>query len=146
MLGIYLSCSKREERNHEYIPVLKIDIPENLKDDEELYDFILLTEENINEFSDEIEATAIAGHNLISIPQDSLSIVEGLEITKTMLDFYYECNQLESTINKFDEFIVNRQSSDLLNRQQIAELKSISRKFKQRTKLLNKKYSEFYKR
>jgi uncharacterized membrane protein len=146
MLGLSLSCSKRKERNHEYIPVLKIDIPNNLKDDEDIYDFILFTEENINELSDRIEATTIAGRYLITIPQDSLSLVEGLGITKIMLDFYSDSNQLQSTINEFDEYIIEQQSNNLLSVQQINELNNISLKFKQRVKLLNKKHKEFYTR
>jgi hypothetical protein len=144
--SLFFSCTKKEDRDQSFIPPLKINISNQIKENQDLYFQIISVENSINELSDNIENTAISGKLLINKKQEDLTILEGLETTKIMLSFYSNSNQIKNTIDEFDEFINEKKSCGTLNNEIVKELELISNKFKQRVKLLNKKYKEFYSR
>jgi len=104
------------------------------------------TEKNVNEFSDNIEIVVLKGHDVISKNQDNLTIMEGLEAAKVMLEFYSNCTELQNTIDDFDDYIIELKSSNDFTEEQLIGMEDISNTFKNRLGILESKYKTFYKR
>ena len=139
----FSSCSKKQDRSSYFFP-LKIEITSILINDPEIVEAITISKNKINEFSDNIEILAITGETLIY--KDSLTIIEGLEITKIMLDFYSNNTHLQDTIDRFEEFIDKNKRLGRINELQEESLTLILLKYKHRVNLLKHKYHIYYER
>lgn len=140
------SCSKKEDRNQNFIPPINIENISELSDDPEILDFVMRSVNSVNEYSDNIEIVALNGDRVININQDSLTVLEGLEITKIMIGFYSNCTNFQNTIDDFDAFIIEQKSNGSINQSQVAQLIAVSDMYKDRVEVLNNKYRVFYKR
>ena len=142
----FISCSKKKQRNQDFLPPLEIKVPVILTGDPEVFDFIISSENDVNKFSDNIEMITIEGKETINGNLDSLSIIDGLTIAKIMLDFYSNSTKLQNTINEFDKYMYDLKYSNSINEEQFKEMKIISQNYKDRVTTLEHKYTEYYKR
>ena len=140
------SCSKKQERSSSFITPLRIEISSILADDPEIVEAIAISEKYINEFSDNIETIAIKGELLIYKDEDSLSIIDGLQVAKIMLDFYSNNTQLQNTIEEFEEFINTNKNLQSVDDLQIEALSLILLEYKHRVNLLKHKHQAYYKK
>ena len=63
---LVLSCTSQvEERNPEFIEFLKLEIPDELADNNEVIDFFKSSEKDINQFSDNIETLFFQNQELL---------------------------------------------------------------------------------
>jgi len=138
------SCTKKEKRDSNLISPLNIVIPDDLSNDIEIASYIYNVENSIIKISDNIETIASEQNSLISKDQDSLTIVDQLNITKKMISFYSSCSDLENIIIEFDEQINDFKLDKNINENQQKELIAISDKFKHRVEVLRHKYPELY--
>ena len=143
---IFSSCSKEQERSSSYIFPIKVEMTSILIDNPEIVEAITISEKQINKFSDNIEIIATTGESLIHKNKDSLSIIEGLEITKIMLGFYSNNTHLQNTIDKFEEFIYKNKKLGRIDELQAESLSLILLKYKHRVNLLKYKYQIYYER
>jgi len=140
------SCSKKQERSSSFIFPLKIEMTSVKVYDPEIVEIITISEKHINEYSDNIEMIAIKGEELINKNKNSLTIIEGLEITKIMLDFYSNNTRLQNTIDEFEDFLNKNKNLGRINKLQAESLSLILLRYKQRVNQLKNKYHIYYER
>ena len=140
------SCSKKQERDNNFIPPLRIEMTSIIVDNPEIFESITSSEKSINEFSDNIEVIATEGKVLINKGESSLTVIDGLEVAKIMLDFYSNNTQLQNTIEEFEGFINSQKKLGRVDNLQTESLSLILLKYKHRVNLLKHKYPAYYKR
>lgn len=140
------SCSKKDYRNQDYLLPLKIESISEISDDPEIVDFVFKTLNEVNEYSDNIERVANSNKDIIEISKDSLTVLEGLEVTKVMIEFYSNCTGIQSSVDNLDDFIKEQNSSGTLAQVESEELMAVSEMCKNRIEELSKKYKTLYER
>lgn len=143
--SIIYSCTKTQERNSGFIPPLKIEVS-SIINDPEIVEFIIISENSINEYSDNIETIVINSYELMNKDEDSLSMMEVLKVAKTMLEFYSNDTQLQNTIEEFEEFINTQKRLERIDDLQTEALSLILLEIQHRSNLLERKYPSYYKR
>jgi len=139
------SCTKKQDSTSDFIPPLKIEITNTLKEDAGITKTISKTEESINEFSDNIELIALERKKLLDKGNGDSSSPKRIEEIKLMLSFYSNNTQLQKTVEDFDKYISELSSNYDITKEQLIELNLISSEFKHRIDLLELKYPDFYK-
>lgn len=138
------SCNKKETRDKSFISPLDISVSTTLTEGSEVSILVNTLEKRINEISDEIETIAIEGETLIS--KDELEIIEGLEVVKTMLNFYSSNADLHNTIEEFEEYISIQEELGEINSLELEALSLVKLELINRVEQLEQKYPIYYNR
>lgn len=140
------ACSgNAKKRSADFLPLMAIDIADEIKEDTELVEMIQSSEKAINEFSDNIEQLAVDGKDFIekSNKGEELSMMENLKAGKMMLEFTSNSTQMLNTMEKFNNYMDSKQSQGIINDEQLKALEQVGAAFKTRIEEINKKYANY---
>lgn len=146
-IGFFLvSCGSGSDndRDPDFLPLVKIQIPEEVRDDPELVDLIKSSEKSINEFSDNIERLAVDGKDILTKKEDDYTITDGLKAGKLMLQFVSNSTQMASTMENFSQYVEKKQKQGMLNEQQFKALEEVGNTLEKRVDQINMKYKDYF--
>ena len=137
------SCGSKNERNPDFLPPVKIKIPDAVKDDPELVKLIESSEKSINEFSDNIERLAVDGKDILSKKEEDYTLTDGLKAGKLMMQFVSNSTQMASTLSDFSKYVEKKQEQGMLNEQQYKALEAVEKTLEERIDQINEKYKDY---
>jgi len=144
-LSVLMSaCSGGNKRNSKFIKPVKIEIPDEIKGDEELVDLVESSEKAINEFSDNIEQLAIDSKDILKKAEEDNTFMDGVKAAQLMLEFVSNSNEMTATLEKFVDYVESRQSNDVITDEQLKALEQVAKAFNDRIDLINEKYKDYY--
>ncbi len=141
---VLVSCGSKNERNPDFLPPVKIEIPGEIKDDPELVDLIKSSEKSINEFSDNIERLALDGKDILSKNEEDYSLTDGLKAGKLMLQFVSNSTQMASTMTDFSNYVEKKQDQGMLTDQQYKAMEEVGKTLEKRVDQINEKYKGYF--
>jgi len=141
---VLVSCGSKNERNPDFLPPVKIEIPGEIKDDPELVDLIKSSEKSINEFSDNIERLVVDGKDILTKNEDDYSLTDGLKAGKLMLQFVSNSTQMASTMTDFSNYVKKKQDQGMLTDQQYKAMEEVGKTLEKRVDQINKKYKGYF--
>lgn len=139
-----ISCGSKSERSPDFLPPVKIQIPAEVQDDQELVDLIKSSEKSINEFSDNIERLAVDGKEILSKEEEDYSLTDGLKAGKLMMQFVSNSTQMASTMQDFGNYVDKKQSQGMISEQQYKALEEVSKTLEDRIDQINNKYKDYF--
>ena len=140
---ILLACSNDNKRNADFLPPLKINISNEIKDDTELVEVIHSSEKAMNEFSDNIEQLVIDGKDVLSKKEEDQTLMDGLKVGKLMVQFVSNSTQMAKLIEEFDTYKNERKAQGMLTDSQLKALEQVGKSFEKRLTLINEKYKNY---
>jgi polyhydroxyalkanoate synthesis regulator protein len=141
---ILVSCGSKTDRDSDFLPLVKIQIPEEIKGDQELVDLIKSSEKSINEFSDNIERLAVDGKDILSKKEEDYTLTDGLKAGKLMLQFVSNSTQMTSAMQNFTTYVEKKQEQGIINEQQYKALEQVGKSLENRIDQINKKYKNYF--
>jgi predicted small lipoprotein YifL len=141
---VLLSCGSKNERDPDFLPPVKIQIPAEVQDDPELVDLVKSSEKSINEFSDNIERLAVDGKDILSKKEEDYSLTDGLKAGKLMLQFVSNSTQMVSTMSDFSGYVEKKKSQGMISDQQYKALEEVSKTLENRIDQINNKYKDYF--
>ena len=137
---VFIACSKDNKRNKDFLPLVSIEIPEEVKDDPKLVEVIKSSEKAINEFSDNIEQLVLEGKEVLDKKEEERSLGDNLKIGKLTIQFVSNSAELAGLIDEFDNYKNNQKDQGLINDAQLKALEKVGESFENRMKEINNKY------
>jgi hypothetical protein len=141
---VFTACSTGNKRNADFLPPLKINIADEIKDDTELVKVIQDSEKAMNEFSDNIEQLAIEGKDVLSKKEEDQTLMDGLKAGKLMVQFVSNSTQMAKLMEEFDTYMNGRKTQGLINDTQLKALEQVGTAFKTRINQINEKYKNYF--
>ena len=138
------SCTSGRKKNSDFLPPVRIEIPDEIKGDKELVDIVESSEEAINEFSDNIEQIAIDGKEILNKKDEDLTLFDQMKMAKMAVEFISNSTQMADALDKFDTYVKSKESQGIINDAQIKALEQVSLKFSSRMEEIDAKYQEYY--
>ncbi len=138
------SCTSGRKRNSDFLPPVRIEIPDEIKGDKELVDIVESSEEAINEFSDNIEQIAVDGKEILNKKDEDLTLFDQMKMAKMAVEFISNSSQMASTLEKFDNYVNSNQEQGIINDTQLKALEQVALKFSSRMEEIDAKYQEYY--
>ncbi len=138
------SCTSGRKRNADFLPPVKIEIPDEIKGDKELVDIVELSEKAINEFSDNIEQIAVDGKEILNKNDEDLTLFDQMKIAKMAVEFISNSTQMADALDKFDTYVKSKESQGIINDTQLKALEQVALKFTSRMDEIDAKYQEYY--
>ncbi len=138
------SCTSGRKRDTNFLPPVKIEIADEIKNDKELVDIVKSSEKAINEFSDNIERIAVDGKVLLNKEDEDLTLMDQMKIAKMAVEFISNSTQIASTLEKFDTYVESKQSQGIINDAQMKALEQVALKFSNRMDEIDAKYQDYY--
>ncbi len=138
------SCTSGSKRNADFLPPVKIEIPDEIKGDKELVDMVELSEKAINEFSDNIERLAVDGKVILNKDEEDLTLFDQMKIAKMAVEFVSNSTQMAAALEKFDTYVNSKQEQGIINDTQLKALEQVALKFSSRMDEIDAKYQEYY--
>ena len=142
--AIFACSGGKSKRNSNALPPLKIEISDEIKNDVELTQLVKSSESAINEFSDNMEQLAIDGKDILTVPEEDQTVMDGLKTAKLMVQFISNSTQLAATIEKFDNYVNSKKEQEIINDTQLKALEQVSEAFETRMNQLNEKYKDYF--
>lgn len=140
------SCWGNKKRGHrkDFLPPIKIEIPDVIKSDAELTDLVKESEKAINEFSDNMEYLIDDIKPYKDIDFDKASTFEKMKITKIGVEFFANSAKGLTVLEKLSGYAEKRVEQEKpLTDEQIKAMAVIYDTFEARMKQLDGKYKEF---
>jgi len=138
---LFFSYCSNSSKKGDYLPELKIAVPEILKDNTEAVLFIQNSQKTLNQWSVTFEDLAIACKPYADKTEEELSAVEKLRLGKIMLEFMsgmgkfaVEIAEIEQTLTTIEDGMTESESE---------ALKKIMASFEKRINEIGKKYENF---
>lgn len=138
------SCTSGRKRNADFLPPVKIEIPDEIKGDKELVDIVESSEKAINEFSNNIEQIAIDGKDILNKNDEDLTLFDQMKMAKMAVEFISNSTQMAVTLEKFDTYVNSKESQGIINDAQLKALEQVALKFSSRMEEIDLKYQEYY--
>jgi len=139
------ACSGAEKkRNADFLPPIKIEIADEIKEDKALVDMIQSSEKAINEFSDNMEQLAIDGKDFLSKKEGEQSLMDGLKAGKLMIEFASNSTQMVASMEKFESYVTSQKEQKMINDAQLKALEKVGTAFKERVDQISKKYEHYF--
>ncbi len=138
------SCTSGRKRNADFLPPVKIEIPDEIKGDKELVDIVESSENAINEFSDNIEQIAVDGKEILNKNDEDLTLFDQMKIAKMAVEFISNSTQMADALDKFDTYVKSKESQGIINDTQLKALEQVALKFTSRMDEIDAKYQEYY--
>jgi len=140
LFGFIAACSSENKRNANFLPLISIEIPEEVKDNPELVEVIKSSEKAINEFSDNIEQLVLEGKEVLDKKEEERSLGDNLKIGKLTIQFVSNSAELAGLIDEFDSYKNNQKDQGLINDAQLKALEKVGESFENRIQEINNKY------
>ena len=139
------SCdSKKEKRNPAFLKPLKIEIPKELKNNEDAIKFIKSSENAINEFSDNIEELALDGKDILFKDVDEMGAMDKIKLGKMAVQFVSNSTQMAVVLEDAQKY-VEKAKANGLDESQIKSLEIIEKTVENRITEINNKYKDYFK-
>ncbi|MCF6331717.1 MAG: hypothetical protein L3J11_00420 [Draconibacterium sp.] len=138
------SCTSGRKRNSDFLPPVKIEIPDEIKGDKELVDIVESAEKAINEFSDNIEQIAVDGKDILNKNDEDLTLFDQMKMAKMAVEFISNSTQMATTLDKFDTYVKSKESQGIINDAQLKALEQVALKFSARMDEIDAKYKKYY--
>jgi len=146
------SCSSNNEdtnsntnsSNSDNLPLLKIEVPAELQNNENAKEIIKTGEDMINKFSNTLEDIIKDNKNLIGKSNDDLSFMEQIQVGKiavqlaaSMAEFAPKFTNLQSKIKDFKKGEISEEEAKAIDK--------VGKAFEKRMDEINKKYEDLAK-
>jgi len=145
---VLISCAgdTKKKSNANFLPPLEIEITEDIKNDTELVGVVKSSEKAINEFSNNIEQLLVDGEDIFKedFNIEEASLMEKVKAGKLFLEFGKNSTQMLTTMEKFNTYVEERQTTGDFNESQIEALKQVGESIENRMKTINKKYEHYF--
>lgn len=139
-----ISCdSKKENRNPNFLKPLQIEIPKEIENNNDAVEFIKLSENAMNEFSDNIEKLALDNKDLFVKKVEEMETLDQIKLGKITIQFVYNSTQLLNLVENTQKYIENAKINGF-NESQIKSLKLIEEAMKKRVEEINNKYKSYF--
>ncbi|NOR73844.1 MAG: hypothetical protein GQ525_01660 [Draconibacterium sp.] len=138
------SCTSSMKRNADFLSPLKIEMPDEIKGDKELVEIVELSENAINEFSDNIEQIAVDGKVILNKKDEDLTLMDQMKMAKMAIQFVSNSTQMATALDKFDTYVKSKESQGVINDTQLKALEQVALKFSSRMDEIDAKYQEYY--
>ena len=139
------SCnSKKEKRNPDFLKPLKIEIPQELKNNEDAIKFIKSSENAINEFSDNIEELALDGKDILFKDVDEMGAMDKIKLGKMAVQFVSNSTQMAGVLEDAQKYVEDAKANNL-DESQIKSLEIIEKTVEKRIAEINNKYKDYFK-
>ncbi len=137
LIGLF-ACSSAEK---DYLPPLKIEVPDNLKDNAEAVSFISETSKALNQWSISLEDLVVECKPYIEKEESELSAIEKLKLGKIMMEFVANMGQFAVKIAEIEQNATTIEYN--LNEDQLEAMTAIMTQFENRVSEINAKYQDF---
>jgi len=141
---LFIGCSDGTKRNADFLPLLKINISDDIKGDAELVEVIQTSEKAMNEFSDNIEKLVIDGKDILTKKDEEQTLMDGLKAGKLMVQFVSNSTQMAKLIEEFDTYKSTKKEQGILNDSQLKALEEVGMAFNKRMNEINEKYKNYF--
>jgi PBP1b-binding outer membrane lipoprotein LpoB len=147
---LFISCGENDTKSKKskvnFLPPLTIEIPDNIKSDDELVEVVKSSEKALNEFSNNIEQLLVDGKDVLreDFDMEEASIMEKLKVGKLVVEFGSNSSQMLITLQKFESYVQEKQKQGLINEEQLAALQKVGESFKTRMDEINTKYQHYF--
>jgi len=133
------------KRNADFLAPMTIQVPESIEGDAELVDLVHSSEKSINEFSDNMEQLIFDVKDFLrdDFDMEEASLMEKLQVGKAMVEFASNSTQIMTTMEKFDNYVEEKQKLGELNEKQLEALKQVGKAFESRMKEIDNKYKHY---
>jgi hypothetical protein len=143
-----ISCggndTKSKKSNVDFLPPIAIEIPDNIKSDDELVEVVKSSEKAINEFSDNIERIAVDGKDVLNKKDEDLTLMDQMKIAKMAVEFISNSTQMAQALDQFNTYVEKKQSQGIINDEQLKALEQVSISFTERMDQIEAKYDKYY--
>ncbi len=145
LVAIFItSCSSGRKRDADFLPPLKIEIPNEIKGDKELVDVVQASEKAINEFSDNIERIALDGKDILNKEDEDLTLMDKMKMAKMAVEFISNSTQMAAALEKFDTYAKSKEEQGIINDTQLKALEQVELSFEKRMNEIETKYDKYY--
>ena len=139
------SCnSKKEKRNPAFLKPLKIEIPQELESNIDAIEFIKISENTINEFSDNIEELALDGKDVLFKDMEEMGTMDKIKLGKMAVQFVSNSTQMADVLIKAQKYVEDAKTNGL-DENQIKSLEIIEKTLENRIAEINNKYKDYFK-
>ena len=138
------SCTSGSKRGADFLPPVKIEIPNEIKGDKELVDIVQSSEKAINEFSDNIERIAVDGKEVLTKNDEDLTLMDQMKIAKMAVEFVSNSTQMAATLEQFETYMNSKQEQGIINDTQLKALEQVALSFEKRMDEIEAKYNKYY--
>ena len=138
---LFHSCSGKIDRSN-FLPPVKIEIPDDVKNDKETVDFIKSCENDINKLSDKVEYVINQEKDVVAKNENDLTFFEKIKLIKLKMELMSAGSSMADELEKIKKYIDKKQKEGVSN----ADLKAykvIEEALVKRITLLNEKYEIF---
>ncbi len=137
---VLVSCSSNNKSTNHLEP-LKIDIPKELKNNEEVVIFIEGSESVINKWSDSLESLFNDSEEFVGKSEDDLSIKDQIKLTQIGLDFMSQMAEFGAEMTLLENSAATVQSG--LSDKELEAFDIVKQALKLRIDELGEKYRNF---
>ncbi len=145
-LGMFImGCAEGEKRTRksDFLPPLKIEIPNAIKQDAELAALVKESEAAINELSDNMEYLIEDMKPFLDKKEEQLSTFERLKVTKIVAKFVANSTKGALVLTKIASYSDKRAMTDIpLTDEQLKAIALVSDTFEKRMQQLDDKYQK----
>ncbi len=145
-LGMFIiGCTGGGKRSHrsDFLPPLKIEIPNEIKQDAELAALVKDSEAAINEFSDNMEYLIVDMKPFMDKKEEELSTFERLKLTKIVAQFVANSTKGALVLTKIATYSDERSMTENpLTDEQLKAIAVVVDTFEKRMQQLDEKYQK----
>jgi t-SNARE complex subunit (syntaxin) len=138
------SCTSGKKRDADFLPPMKIEIPDEIKGDKDLVEIVESSEKAINEFSDNIERIAVDGKDVLNKKDEDLTLMDQMKIAKMAVEFISNSTQMAQALDQFNSYVEKKQSQGIINDAQLKALEQVELSFEKRMEQIETKYDKYY--
>ena len=133
------SCNSKPDRTG-FMPPVKIKVPAEVKQDREVMKFVNSSEKVINELSDKMERAAIQGKDLFNKPEEDMTFMEKMKMTKLGLEFLSCSKSMYEELSEIQRYIERKQKEGA-GKADMKAFEAVESTLEKRINDLNRKYN-----
>ena len=133
---IFQSCSEKVERGS-FLPPVKIEIPNDVKNHKETVDYIKSCEKDINELSDRVEYILSSEKSILDKDEKDITLFDRIKLIKLNIELMSAGSSMADELEKVRKYIDNKKN---VSNADIQAYKEIEKTLVKRITLLNDKY------
>ncbi|WP_456375965.1 hypothetical protein [Lutibacter sp.] len=141
---LFTACSSTNKRNANFLPPLRIEIPNEISGDTELVEVIKSSEKAMNELSDNLEQLVIDSKDVLEMKEEDRGLMDNLKMGKLVVEFVSNSAELAKLIDEFDTYQKEQSSQGLMTDAQLSALGKVGESFGNRMEQINEKYKNYF--
>ncbi len=138
-LFILQSCGSGRIDRTGFMKPVKIDIPNDVKNDKETVSFVKSSEKLINALSDRMENVAINGKDLLAKKSEDMSVLEKIKMTKLSVQFLSIGKSLSDELVKIQHYI-EKKHNEGVSENDMKVYEAVEKALEKRINALDNKY------